>query len=238
MFMWAYITFIGLSISLRIFFEFEFWNPIVLSITLSSMFFAIEDLFSLFYQTQKNICDSTEYFITNAREKKEEDLLFFKSIDKKIEKYKDTEHKLMKFQEVSQHHTEITEKILEIIDGIEKENFKDRKKEEKYKNLSYFFAYIGFLFLFVSLIATKLILVPQLIQDFITVISFAIILITQQINSLFIVKIEKENKENKELLQKIVAESNRWIELNENLEKIIMKIEENTAETEEIVNAD
>ena len=231
-FMWAYITFIGISVILRVILDFTLWNPIIFAITFSSMFFAIEDFFTLLYQTKKKSCDITDDFVTRARTKKEEALSFFLKLDENVEKYKDTECDLTKLQEKALTPKNRTKKVLEIIDDLEKLNFEDRKKEKKFKIASHIFAYIGFLLLFVSLIVATLITVSPLIQEIITVVSFAIILITQQLNNYFIDKIEKENKENKELLQKIVTESDQWADIKERFEGIIERIEKDEFKTE------
>lgn len=236
--MWAYITFMGLSVLLRFFIEYEFWNPIVLSITLSSMFFAFEDLFSLLYQTQKKSCDITENFVSNARTKKQEDLSFFLEMDEKIEQYKDIRQNLVELEDLSHSPRKRIEEVLLLIDGLEELNLKDREKEKSFKRVSHIFAYTGFLLLFVSLIGSTLISIPLLIQEIITVVSFAIILITQQINNHFIEKIEMENKENKELLQEMINESDKWVEVKEKFEELIEHIDKDSMVKEVRCNAD
>jgi len=237
-FMWAYITFIGISVILRAILDFSLWNPIIFAITFSSMFFAIEDFFTLLYQTKKKSCDITDDFVTRARTKKEEALSFFLKLDESVEKYKDTECDLTKLQEKAITPKNRIKKVLEIIDDLEKLNFEDRKKEKKFKIASYIFAYIGFLLLFVSLIVATLITVSPLIQEIITVVSFAIILITQQSNNHFLEKIEEENKRNNELLHRIVAESDEWLLIKDKLEVLLERIENNLLNTEGKCNAD
>ena len=236
--MWAYITFIGISVILRAILDFSLWNPIIFAISFSSIFFAIEDFFTLLYQTKKKSCDITDDFVTRARTKKEEALSFFLKLDENVEKYKDTECDLTKLQEKAITPKNRIKKVLEIIDDLEKLNFEDRKKEKKFKIASYIFAYIGFLLLFVSLIVATLITVSPLIQEIITVVSFAIILITQQSNNHFLEKIEEENKRNNELLHRIVEESDEWLLIKDKLEVFLERIENNLLNTEDKCNAD
>ena len=80
-FMWAYISFIGISVALRLLLNYSLWNPIIFAITFSSMFFAIEDFFTLLYQTKRKSCDITDSFVTSARAKKEAALSFFGELD-------------------------------------------------------------------------------------------------------------------------------------------------------------
>lgn len=237
-FIWAYITFIGISIILKFFYDYSLWAPIVIAITFSSMFFSIEDFFSLLYRTQKKSCDITENFVIEAKQKEESVLEFFDVINETYNKYKNSEYDITELQEYSASPKKRTQEVIELITELEKANLKDRKKEKNFKIMSYIFAYIGFLFLFISLIIPTLISISPLIQEIITVISFAIILITQQLNNYFIDKIEKENKENKELLQKIVTESDQWADIKERFEGIIERIEKDEFKTEVKYNAD
>lgn len=237
-FMWAYITFIGISVILRVILDFTLWNPIIFAITFSSMFFAIEDFFTLLYQTKKKSCDITDDFVTRARTKKEEALSFFLKLDENVEKYKDAEYDLTKLQEKALAPKNRIKKALGIIDDLEKLNSEDREKEKKFKIAAHIFAYIGFLLLFVSLIVATLITVSPLIQEIITVVSFAIILITQQSNNHFLEKIEEENKRNNELLHRIVEESDEWLVIKDNFEVFLERIENNLLNTEDIDNAD
>lgn len=236
-FMWAYITFIGISVALRLFFDYTLWNPIVFAITFSSMFFAIEEFFGLLYQTKKKSCDITESFVTKARAKREDALSFFLKLDESAKKYKDSKYDLSELQEAATIPKSRIEKTLEMISDLEKLNSEDREKEKKFKIAAHIFAYIGFLLLFVSLIVATLITVSPLIQEIITVVSFAIILITQQSNNHFVDKIEEENKRSSELLHRIIEDSDGWLELKNKFEKIIECIEDNISTTEDINNA-
>ena len=237
-FMWAYITFMGLSIILRLFLEYEFWNPIVLSVTLSSIFFAFEDLFSLLYQTQKNSCDMIENFVKNARHKKQEDLSFFNKYNELIEQFIDKKPTLVAAQKISHKQIKRLEEVLEVIAELEEINLKERKKEKTFNLFSCIFAYIGFLLLFISLIGSTLISIPSLIQEIISVVSFTIILITQQINNMLIEKIERDNKQTKEVWKKIVDDSDQWYEVKENFKETMIRLDNNCVKTEESNNAD
>lgn len=58
-FMWAYITFVVVAAILRMCFEFSVWTPIVVAISISSVFFSAEDFcnrISKYYE---------EYWVTN-----------------------------------------------------------------------------------------------------------------------------------------------------------------------------
>lgn len=228
-FMWAYITFIGISIILRIFLNYAIWNPIVIAITISSMFFAFEDLFHLLYQTQKKSCDMTENFIFDAKKKKEPAIMFFSKLDNKAAEYEGTRYDLTKLQKQAANEKTRLEEIIELLNQLDELNEKDRKKEKRLKVTSQSFAYAGFLLLFVSMIACTLISVPQIVQEILTVLSFAIILITQQINNIAVDKIQKENKRNSDLMQKFNEEYNEWTKVTDRFNDVIATIEKKSS---------
>lgn len=226
-FVWAYITFIGASIVLRLLLDYTFWRPIVFAITFSSIFFAVEDLFSLLYQTRKKSCDITEQFVMESRAKKEEVLSFFSIVEEKTIEYKGTKYDLSAIKEIVQPYKIETEELLNLINKLDEINSNDRKKEKRLKKISLLFAYLGFLFLFSSMIMADLIIMPALIQEIITVISFAIILTTQQINQIAIKRIEIESEESKKLLKKITMQSEGWLKAKDKLDALIERIGKN-----------
>ena len=223
--MWAYISFIGISIILRMFLDYAIWNPIVIAITISSMFFACEDLFHLLYQTRKKSCDMTENFIFDAKKKQEPAKMFFSKLDSKAAEYEGTKYDLTNLQNEAANEKTRLEEIYGLLNRLEEFNKKDRKKENRLKVTSQLFAYAGFLLLFVSMIACTLISVPQIIQEILTVLSFAIILITQQINNIAVDKIQKESKRNSDIIHKFNENYEEWTKLTDRFSEVIASIE-------------
>lgn len=212
---------------MRIFIEYTLWDSIVIAITISSVFFAFEDLFHLLYQTQKKSCDITENFIIKVKEKNETAISFFKKLDEKADEYEGSEYDLIDMQTRSIPQKTRIEEILRSIGKIQELNLNDRKKEKRLRRISHIFAYIGFLFLFLSLILFTQIPLPSLIQEIITVFSFAIILVTQQINNHAIKKIEDENKQINDILQKVVEEDEVWVKLKEGFDEFVKHADKN-----------
>lgn len=233
-FMWAYISFIGISVLLRIFISYTLWNPIVIAITFSSMFFAIEDLFSLLYQTLKSSNDISKKFIKEMRDKRKEALLFFVKLEEIARNYKGTKYDMTELKEFSEGPQKRIQDTLEILNEYEQFNSKERGKEKKLKRCANVFAFIGFLLLFCSLILSTIIPVSALIQEFITVLSFTIILSTQQLKNIFRKKLDEENKQTQKTLEVIFEDSNGWISLKEKLEDMEKWIQENSVVTKEL----
>lgn len=88
-FMWAYITFVFFCIVLRIFWSFPLWGAVVLAITISSMFFAVEDICSSIARFSKETCDIADNFILTARKEISKDLEFLTTVDEKADIYQD-----------------------------------------------------------------------------------------------------------------------------------------------------
>lgn len=191
------------------------------------MFFAFEDLFHLLYQTQKKSCNITENFIIKAKEKNETAISFFKKLDKKADEYEGSKYDLMDMQIRSIPQKTRIEEILQSIDKLQKLNLNDRKKEKRLRKISHIFAYLGFLLLFLSLILFTQISLPLLAQEIITVFSFTIILVTQQINNYAVKKIEDENKQANDILQKIIEEDEAWIKLKEGFDEFVKHVDNN-----------
>lgn len=74
-FMWAYIIFIVTAAILRIHVEFSAWNPIVVGISISSVFFSAEDLcnriskyYDKYFATNQNVIDKIKEKFEKSRE--------------------------------------------------------------------------------------------------------------------------------------------------------------------------
>ena len=167
----------------------------------------------------------TEAFVTTARKKTESAVNFFLKLDQKAEEYEGSKYDLSILQNRSSNLRKKTDGMLQILDQLEQLNDDDRKKEERLKRASYVFAYIGFLLLFVSLIMCTLISIPQLVQEMLTVFSFAIILVTQQINNIAVEKIQKEDKKNKDLIEKFNLEDAEWTTIAQQFDEMVESID-------------
>lgn len=236
-FMWAYITFILLCSILRIFVEFSLWNPIVLAITVSGVFFAIEDLFSSLANSLKGSIDIADNFILHAREISNRDLNFCHKIESVTETYNGTEHDL---SGVKKSFAPIILKVSEMdkeISKFESRNISNKKKQKKLCRIANIFAYIGFLCLLSILVVTSFTNVPSIVQEVITVIPFAIILITHQINSNTTERLKRETLDSQDVLNKQLIATNKLLESEEKFDYLISLIEGNVIESEDTINA-
>lgn len=188
-FMWAYITFIIGSALLRFIIEFSLWAPIVLAITVSSVFFALEDLFTSLYHSSKDYFDIIDSFISETRKKEDREMRVLVKIDKAIALYEDSIQGIVDedlrelkdlYESLSRGHLETDKDIC----LLEKDNKKKKDEQNTYEKASVIFSYFGFLCLFFALIIATSFTVPEVIQEIFTVIPFAVILLTRQINGI------------------------------------------------------
>ena len=84
MFMWAYISFIFVSICTRIHCEYSLWSPLVMAVTISSILFAIEDLSSSFEKKLNDSCNTLETFVIKARKETEKELESLQDVKRQI----------------------------------------------------------------------------------------------------------------------------------------------------------
>ena len=234
-FMWAYITFILLCSIIRVFADFSLWSPIVLAITISGVFFAIEDLFSSLANSLKGSIDIADNFIVHVRENINKDLKFCEKVENITELYNGTEHDL---SDVKKSFAPLFLKVHEMDDELSKfetRNINNKKKRKKICRIANIFAYIGFLCLLFILVIASFVNIPTIIQDVVTVVPFAIILITHQINSNTTERLKKESLDSQDALNKHLAATNKLLESEEKFNYLINLIEK-AEEDSEVMN--
>lgn len=200
-FMWAYITFVFFCIVLRMLWAFQLWGAVVLAITISSMFFAVEDLCSSMARFLKDSCDIADSFISTARKEVSKDLEFLSAVDQKADTYKDKEYDL---SDVKMSYNPIRNSITQMaiyLDSFEKKIVRKKEQQKKCQKYANIMAYLGFLCLFCVLVISSAGTVPVLDQEIITVLAFGVILVTQQINTYSEKKIKKDIVDSEKALQ-------------------------------------
>lgn len=183
-FMWAYISFIIFSALLRIFVEFSLWSPIVLAITVSSVFFALEDLYTSLCHSLKDSIDIVDNFLSEERKKYDREMRYVAKLGRAISLYEDSIQDIMSKDSYESFRDSYREAD-DIICSIEKGNEEKRNKIKIYQKATNTCAYLGFLCLFFTLIIANSLTVPEIVQEILTVVPFALILITRQINGIF-----------------------------------------------------
>lgn len=242
-FMWAYISFAFIAVGIRFFFEYPLWSPLVVAITFSSILFALEDLCTSLAKALKDTCTLIENFIPTSQEKAEKDLSLYeemcekasslKMIECEISFLQDPLHRVSILQESFEDRKAQLAKILEMIEQLKHQMEHDRKTQNQYQNAANFLAYAGFLVLFCSLLFAALITIPVHIQDAFTVLSFAIILLANQLNITKSAEIQGKMKLCQEVLQEQEETEKNLSKMREGFNYVIEFIENHVRDLKE-----
>lgn len=229
-FMWAYISFIFISGIVRIISDFPLWSSIVLAITISSFIFAFEDFYSTISNMYKDLYNISKNFISETKNKIAEDLVFLHSVRSKTELYKKSKYDIFDIEksfETLEEKCNCAEKKLKKIETDMNNNFGMYKK---YKKLAFICSFMGFLLLFCTLVFTSFVTVPTLLQEIITVFSFAIILSTQQFKVLAYKRIERNTVNSEDAVKAYEKASKALTEVCQRVDYLFSLIEESEKE--------
>ena len=233
-FMWAYITFILLCTLFRIVFCFSLWQPIVLAVTVSSIFFAAESFFSLQSRACNNMKGEAEKYISMIKDQMEPAFVKVKILCKN-EKHLHPENQTnsLLYEKADSIESKLNgrrAKLENIIASLEN----SAKKYNEAENVA---AFLGFLCLFLLLLIGSIMPVPQIVQEILTVFSFAIVLVSQQLDELYSKEIREIAMLSEEIICAIKELSKETEETNKVLEQIIEKKKQNV-DAEECSYAD
>lgn len=208
-FMLAYILFIGFCIIGRLFVEFESWGRLVAAVTCSSWFFAVADShFSDVEYMQEYVEITTNYAKTNL-----------KSIDTIIKGLQDRITKMKaepRYENASISDGEQLIKDLEEIkpyfQSKETELEKERRKIKRSSFLSKFYTVVGFFIFFLIMTFNVFADIAEESQDYLTVVAFGSILLTQYFAPLQREQNAKKREEFEEIIQHFKSVSARYEE--------------------------
>ncbi|MBD5161640.1 MAG: hypothetical protein HDT14_06440 [Oscillibacter sp.] len=201
LFMWAYISFVFISVVVRLLVDYSLWAPLVIAITISSIPFGIEDLFISLSKSLNDSCDIKENFTSIFRRRAEKELCFFENVSQRKEFFKNEMYDISSLQETWEHSKDRLSGMIQRIAYVENASKVERERQKRYEKTANVFSYLGFLSLFCSLIFTSLITIPTHIQEVFTVFSFGIILMTHQINVDISTKIKDDSIKFQDILQ-------------------------------------
>lgn len=206
-FMIAYILFIGFCIIGRLFVEYESWGKLVAAVTCSSWFFAVADShFSDVEYMQEYVEITTNYAKTNL-----------KSIDTII---KGLQGRITKMKaELRDDDTSISdsEQLIKDLEEIkpyfqnkETELDKERKKIKHHSFLSKLYTVAGFFVFFLIMTFNVIAHIAEESQDFLTVVAFGSILLTQYFAPLQREQNAKKREEFEEIIRHFKNVSARY----------------------------
>lgn len=214
LFMWAYICFIIIATIIRFFTSYVLWQAIVVAVTVSGIFFALEQLFSVLYNKYLAYADTFTLWIAETEDTINENIVACSEQLKIAESLIPVETAM---EENANLFRSIISKLNSATEPVNQAKLtmnKFQKKKQLFSSLSTIFAFVGFLSLFITLIVCSKIVVPQLLQDILTVIPFSIILATQQIEPILL---EEADACFKTYQDSLIAQS----ELNKKAKKLL-----------------
>ena len=232
-FMWAYITAICACAILRAYTDYDQWDSIVFAVTVSSAFFAIEDLFSSVCQAVHDSCNLLDDYIEKAKENAERDKSFFKQLEEKANRQSFTREKHADLFESNDSLLAVINKAITSAEEVKQKIENTREKLNKYDHFSTFLAYIGFLCLFCMVFFSSFISLSSTLLEILTVLSFAVIMATQQLNLYFARKIAEESETCHKALKLDELTMERYPEIEHHFDEMIeaqKRVEENEQE--------
>lgn len=194
-FMWAYIVAIIFCMGIKSFIDYSMWKPIVLAVTVSSMFFSLEDLFSSIYRTLEESCNHADRLIFEVTQLLNEEYAVISKIDKKKKMFAESNHTYENTQELYNKLKSPVDKVKSTVENYAQKYTSIKGNLKAYRIITIVFAFLGYLVLFCILFFSQFIQLSTIFQEQLTVLSFAIILITQQINESLTGKIKKNANE-------------------------------------------
>lgn len=222
-FMWAYISFIIISALWRFFVEFSLWTPIVLAITVSSVFFALEDLFTSLYHSSKDSLEIVDSFISEMRKKDDREMRVLTKIGEAITLYEDSIHGIVDkdlYETLRRGYLKTEDDIC----SIEKGNEEKRNELKTYEKAANILAYLGFLCLFCTLIIASSYTAPKMVQEVFTVVPFALILIARQLNGILSERNGEILDECKSILETRAQKNETLIKLEDKFDDYVSRI--------------
>ena len=129
-------------------------------------------------------------------------------------------------------------KIDEVIDNLKELNEKAKSQEKHWNTATSIFAFMGFFVMFLILILAMVFSIPQMAQEIITVVSFGIILITQQINRIETERIRQESELSKKAMENYMNNFGRLNDLGQMVDLLLEKLREVYPDMEGDFNAD
>lgn len=232
LFLLAYILFICISIFIRIKTDYPIWNSLVLAISISSIFFSYETLFSSSCSELERLANNSDDLISIMEKTNASD---FKSIEEIKMIYASYNLDCTNLGEI--------EKCLvnenKINNELKQENKKMKSKMKVFKIISNCFTFLGFLSLLVIMAFSEQTIWLTTYQDIISAFSFVFILSTSLIDDLASKNREKIFSQSREIIFKQEKSSKYFDLLKEKCKQLIQSKQEcDFLKTEEQHNAD
>jgi len=177
MFMQAYIFVISIGAIVRFFFDYPMWNALVLAVTVSSAFFAMESMLSTECQSMRETLDIIDFHISEEKKNIGYFIDFHVALSELSYLYMGkscSPHNMKESIEASFASSKST------LDQMEEDTLMYRKKLASNQKTSNILAIVGYVLLFsILLFYQHSSIIPLFVQEIITVLSFISVLCAQ-----------------------------------------------------------
>lgn len=206
-FMLAYILFIGFCIFARLFVEFESWGRLVAAITCSSWFFAMADSHSSDVEHMQEYVDITTNY---AKENIKSINTIISGLQERLAKLKCEPESDSKAIAEGEQLVKDLEEIKPYFHNKEKEAEKKRTKIKRSSFASALYTVTGFFAFFLIMTFNTVARIAEAYQDYLTVVAFGAILLTQYFAPLQREQNAKKQAEFEEIIQHFKDVSARY----------------------------
>ena len=222
----AYIAFVILCFVVRIYHdEFPMWNAIVAAVTISSAFFAYADFFFCYYKALSDACDVADEFIYMTKKRLNAETKSFVEINNLMESIPKGKFDFSEMKEtiipIQNKHDEM-ELWIEVYVNDTQEKRKRAKNNKFLAEMLTFFGFFVFLCILVFMPITSAVVE---MQDVLSVLAFAVILLSDLNGTIKAEKLEKD-KIKSENAKRSYEECRRQLKkMKKMINKLVKKIE-------------
>ena len=229
-FMWTYIVAIILCSVYRTSQEISSWSAVVLAVTVSSMFFALEDLLISINQILQESNSYAERYIAEVKSSLDKECDILARVSNKITHVTKSKEKIERIHRMHSSFDESIGKVRSQIQEYEKHINVSNKFIKNYHWFEYMAAFSGFFSIFLIMFFPEKIQVSAVNQEQLTVLSFAVVLITRQINQYVAEKITRNTEAIALLMEQREESINKSIELEETVDNLSKRREQEKEE--------
>ena len=223
--MGAYIAFVFLCFIIRAFDEYPMWNAIVAAVTFSSAFFAYADFFIGYSKSLSDTCDIANEFICTTKKRLSAETKSFEEINAKMDSIPKEKFDFSELREViipiQKEHDDMELWMEEYADNIKEK----RKKAQNNKFIAEVLTFLGFLIFLCILVFLPITDAVVEAQDILSVLSFAVILLSNLCGTIQEEKLEKDRSDSQRAKKRYEECRDKLKEMRELISRLVKEIE-------------
>ena len=228
----AYIAFVFLCFVIRTFGEYPMWDSVVASVTFSSAFFAYADFFFSYANALSDVCDVADSFIGVTKKKLIVENAAFEEMSKQMDSVSEDKFDFLQIKEsiipIEKKHNEMESWIDSYINDIN-EKRKKIKTNIFIGEMLTFFGFFSFMCILVFLPITKAVVK---VQDILSVLAFAIILLSNMNSVVQEDKLAKEKRGSEKAKKEYEECRKKLKEMQKLINKLVSVIKDTNEERE------